>query len=324
MKDILSQSEIDELIQSLISPGEEPVSVKKDKIKPYDFSRPNKFTREQVRAIEDIFGNFAKLLSLKLSDFVRSSCFFEVTYIEEQTFFEYTNSVPKSSLIGIFGIKDSEHNASVELSYSVVQGMISLLLGGDGNNKQTIFSGFTEIEINLIKRVLKVFIQPMIDVWKSLVELAIKLERVENMGQHIQIAAPSDIIAIITLKAQIAENEGFINFCIPYLLIEPVLKIISSTQGYTRSSKEDGISHEEYIKTRIVNNIVEMVCSLGKAYLTLDEFDRIQAGDVIKLKKKTSENAELLLNNIPKFKVDIGQKNNHYAIKINEHIERTN
>ncbi|MFA7672261.1 MAG: flagellar motor switch protein FliM [Clostridia bacterium] len=323
MKDILSQSEIDELIQSLNSPSEEPVSAKKERVKPYDFSRPNKFTREQVRAIEEIFGNFSKVLSLRLSDFARSTCLFEVTYIEEQTFFEYTNSVPKSSLIGVFGIKNSEHNASVELSYSIVQSIINLMLGGDGKNDQETFTGFTEIEINLINRVLKVFIQPMIEVWKSYIDLGIKLERVENMGQHIQIAAPSDIIEIITLKAQIAENEGFINFCIPYLLIEPVLKIIASTQSYTLTSKNDGVSHEEFLKTKIIRNVVEMVCSLGKAYLTLDELGKIQVGDVIKLKKKTNENAELLLNNIPKFKVDIGQKNNRYAARINDSVERT-
>lgn len=322
MKDILSQSEIDELIQSLTTQSEDTSIIKKEKVRPYDFRRPNKFSREQVRAIEDIFGTFSKILSLRLSDFVRSNCLFEVTYIEEMTFFEYTNSVPKSSLIGIFNIEQTEHNASVELSYSIVQTMLELMLGGSGNCNQNLFAGFTEIEINIVKRVMKTFIQPMIDSWKVFIELMISLERVENMGQHIQIAAPSDVIAIITLKAQMAESEGFINFCLPYLLIEPVLKTIAATKGFTRISKDDGVSHDEFLKNRIKNEVVEMVCNLGHAYLTLDEFDRIQVGDVIKLKKKTDEKAELLLNNIPKFKVDIGQKNNRYAVSINNSIER--
>ena len=323
MKDILSQAEIDELIQSLNTKSEEPVLVKKEKVTHYDFSRPNKFTREQVRAIEDIFSNFAKLLSLRVSDFVRTTCFFEVTFIEELTFFEYTNSVQKSSLVGIFRVNQSDHNASVELSYSAVESIINLILGGDGNCNQNIFSGYTEIEINLIKRVLNIFIQPMLDVWKGFADIKLNLQRVENMGQHIQIAAPSDIIAIVTLKAHIAENEGFINFCIPYFLIEPVLRNIAVTKGFTRTSKPDGVSHEEYLKNKITNNIVEMICNLGKAYLTLDELERIQAGDVIKLKKKTTEQEEFLLNNIPKFSVDIGQKNNKIALRINNTIERT-
>ncbi len=322
MKDILSQAEIDELIRNLNSPEEELIPAKKEKVKSYDFRRPSKFTREQIRAIEDIFSNFSKMLSLRLADLLRSTAFLEVTYIEEQTFYEYTNSLQKSSLIGIFEFEQSEYNASVELSYSVVQSFINLLLGGSSQSRPELFSGFTEIEINLTKKVLKTFIQPMIEAWKNYVDLTIDFQRVENMGQHVQIAAPSDVIIIVTLRIQVAESEGFINFCLPYLLLEPVLKNIGLTQGFTRIAKDEGISYENYLKGKMDNNYLELVCNLGQAYLTLEDLQEIQVGDVIKLRKRVEQKADLLINNIPKYNVDLGRKDNSYAIRISNIIER--
>lgn len=320
MKDILTQSQIDELIGNINSNDEIIVPTKKDRVKVYDFKKPNKFTREQIRVFEDIYGNFSKIMSLKLSDQLRANCFLDVSYIEEQTFFEYTNSIPKSSLIGIYAVNNAENFFSLELSNSSAYGIIDLMLGGKGDDGSA-FEAYTEIEVNLIKRVLNMFSKPVEDIWANYMELDIKLDRVENMGQHIQIAAPNDVIAIVTMKIEIAKKEGFINFCIPYLLVEPVLKGLSTLQKFSQTLKESDKSYEEYIKNEIVDNSVELTCKLGSAYITLEDIDKMQSGDVIKLQKKIGEKAELVINGKPKFLVDIGLSNDKYAMKLRKSIE---
>lgn len=320
MKDILSQNQIDDLIKNMSSNAEVIVPIKKERVRVYDFKKPNKFTREQIRTFEDIYGNFSKIISLKLSDRLRANCFLDVNYIEEQTFFEYTNSIPKSSLIGVYKINNFDSYVSIELSYSTSYSIIDLMLGGNGN-ENVEFNGYTDIEMNLVKRVLKMLSQPIIDVWSNYVDLEVDLERLENVGQHIQIAAPNDVIAIITIKAEIANKEGFLNFCIPYSLVDPVLKEFNSTQKFSNTLKENDKSYEEYIKEEIVDNSVEISCCLGKAYLTLDDISKMQVGDVIKLKRTMNEKAEVMINNKPKFLADIGIKNNKYAIMISNTVE---
>jgi len=302
MKDILSQAQIDDLIKNMGSEEQAVVVPKKEKVKVYDFKKPNKFTREQIRVFEDIYGNFAKILSLKLSDRLRTNCFLDLTYIDEQTFFEYTG------------------NISIEFSNIIVYSIINLMLGGRGG-EDADFNGYTDIELNLIKRVLKMFSQPIENIWSKYTKLDVELGRLENMGQHIQIAAPSDVIAIITMKIEIAEKEGLINFCVPYLLVEPILKELDTKLVYKKALKENLKSFEDEMKESILEKHAEVTCRLGNAFLSMEDLRKIQPGDVIKLKKQKGERAEILINSIPKYLGDIGVKNKKYAIKIQSIIE---
>ncbi len=107
----------------------------------------------------------------------------------------------------------------------------------------------------------------------------------------------------------------------PYLLIEPILKDLDSKLVYTKVIKENEKSYEQEMKESISDKVVEIKCRLGNAFLSMEDINRIQLGDVIKLKKHVGEKAEILVNDIPKYFGDIGMKNDNYAIKIRSTIE---
>ena len=64
MGDVLSQSEIDNLLAALSS-GEVDADEFKDSgeksVKNYDFERPSKFSKEHLRTLENIFEHFGRL-----------------------------------------------------------------------------------------------------------------------------------------------------------------------------------------------------------------------------------------------------------------------
>ena len=66
MSDVLSQSEIDNLLAAL-STGELDVEemsrADEKKVKDYDFKRPAKFSKEHLRTLEIIYEHYGRLLS---------------------------------------------------------------------------------------------------------------------------------------------------------------------------------------------------------------------------------------------------------------------
>lgn len=324
MKGILSQSEIDDLIKS-ISNKEVDFDKLKDesrnsKIKTYDFRKPNKFTHEQVKVFNRIFGEFAKFLAMDISDRYRLSCFVELLYIDEQTFYEYTNSIGKTSVIGVLEAEPMSGMMAIELTNSVVNVLLNLILGGNGKINDSKES-YTDIELSLSKNILGSFLLPLRDSWDSIVTIEPSIERVETSGQNIQICAPNDTIAIVSLKTTIGTTEGIINCCIPYNIIEPYIKSMNSRSMFNSLTDNTDENNEEVLKKVISNEVVEVVCEIGKSFLTMDEINKMQAGDVIKINKSVNEPAELLYNNLRKYAVDIGVKNGKFAARVINNIE---
>ena len=77
MKEVLSQSEIDMLLNALstgeVSAEDIKIESKSDVIKSYDFRRPNKFSKDQLRTLHMIHDNFGRLASNFLSGYLRTS-----------------------------------------------------------------------------------------------------------------------------------------------------------------------------------------------------------------------------------------------------------
>ena len=76
MGEVLSQSEIDDLLKALSS-GELDVDEMKNgeekQVKNYDFARPSKFSKEHLRTLEIIFEHFGRLLATNLPAYLRKA-----------------------------------------------------------------------------------------------------------------------------------------------------------------------------------------------------------------------------------------------------------
>lgn len=319
MKGILSQNEIDDLLRKVTGPKtlnlEALKSIRKnDKIKPYDFRRPSKFTHDQIRVLSDIHGDFARLSSMVLSDWLRTPCFVELQYIEEQTFFEYTNTLLNSSAIGVIDIQPLGGDMVLEISHIAANSMVNLLMGGSPE-EGAVKQDFTEIELMLIRKALERFLLPLRNAWLNYVELTPVLTRVETNGQRAQITGPNEVVSIVTFKISVGSEEGILNCCIPSALLDPINSRLDRKNRFSivRTPTEN---NEETIKENIRNIAVDVKCELGKSLLTLDEIEMLQPGDVIRIHRKVGEPVDVTYNALTKFKADIGTRNGKYAVKI--------
>lgn len=327
MADILSQNEIDDLLAALNS-GEVDIKEiedekKEKKVRKYDFSRPDKFPKEQLRTLEIIHENFARLLNNFLSGYLRAIIELDVISVQSLIYSEFSNSISNPAILGIVEFEPFEGQIIVDLSSDIAYSMIERVLGGSaksGVSKEQKTP--TEIEMTLIKNILVKLINLLKEPWGNIVELSPKLKNIETNSQFAQIVSPSESIALITFNTIIGETEGMINICIPHYVIEPILPSLSSKLWFSKSNKRDmTIDEKSHLKMGLANSRVTVTAEFGKSKLNVKDVMNLQKGDIILLDKKAKEPLDIKVEDNIVFRGKPGVKNKNVAIQVVEMVE---
>ncbi|MBF8983086.1 flagellar motor switch protein FliM [Lutibacter sp. B2] len=324
MSEVLSQSEIDQLLEAINTGELDAQEIKEDineiKVKKYDFRRPDKFAKEQLRTLQIIHENFCRSLKTFLSGYLRSLVKVDVLSIEQLSNYEFTNSIANPAVLGIVDFSPLEGQIIVDIGPDIAFVFIDRILGGRGevfSEKRT----FTEIELSLIKKVIKEMIKRLIEPWENVIELSPRLEKVETNSQFAQIVSPSETIALITLSIQVGESEGMINICIPHIVIEPIVEKLNTKFWFSGNNKERTTEDEAAISRRIENTKVPIKAVLGTSRITVKEFMGIQIGDVIPLDSQINDDVKVFVGEQLKYFAVAGTNKKKMAIKIKQVIE---
>lgn len=147
MGDVLSQSEIDALLQGLASGEVDVEDIQNDSeksVKNYDFKRPSKFSKEHLRTMELIFEHYGRLLSTNLPVYLRKNIQVNVTSSESVTFSEFSNALSNPVILGVVNFQPLPGNIIVELSSNVAYAILDRMLGGQGDTLDKL-RDFSEI-----------------------------------------------------------------------------------------------------------------------------------------------------------------------------------
>ncbi|MFO7294598.1 MAG: flagellar motor switch protein FliM [Clostridia bacterium] len=320
MAEVLSQREIDALLEAFMA-GEVNINEIKEearekKVSVYDFKRPKKFAKDQLRTLQIIHENLARLMGSYFSGILRTYCQIELVSVEPQTYGEFINSLPAPVVLGIIGFRPLKGSIILEFSPNVVYAIIDRMLGGLGLAPEKV-RDFTEIEIVLIERIIKQLLPIMNSSWANVVNAEFTLEHIETNAQFAQLISPNEPIAIVTLDAHIGEVEGMMNICIPYLVIEPIISRLSSKHWFsTKLAEEDERKYYQLLAAQIEATPVEVRAVLGQASITIRELIELQKGDVIKLDKKVDEDIAIYVGDVKKFCGIVGLKKHNLAVQI--------
>lgn len=325
MGEVLSQSEIDELFKAL-NTGEIDVNDMQEAneqkgVKVYDFTRPSKFSKEQLRTLEIIFENYARLISTYLSGHLRTMVTAEVMNAEAITYSEFSNALINPVILAVTDFRPLKGSILLELSPNMGYTIIDRVLGGSGSGLNAI-RDFTDIERVILEKIFVQFVQLLVEPWQNVVELEPMLEKIETNSQVVQIISPNEIIALVTLNIKIGNVAGMMNICIPHLVIESIMDKLNTKFWFAQKEQELGPSYEEYIQKMIQKSKVPVRAVLGKTHITVKEFLDLMRSDIIKLDKDIDSDLDIYVGNILKFTGTPGEYKNKVAVKINQVITR--
>ncbi|WP_069997462.1 flagellar motor switch protein FliM [Cellulosilyticum sp. I15G10I2] len=325
MGEVLSQSEIDDLFKAL-NTGELNVTEMQDTkeqrgVKLYDFARPSKFSKEQLRTLEIIFESYSRLISTYLSGHLRSRVSVEVMNSEAVTYSEFANALINPVILAVTDFRPLKGSILMELSPNMGYTIIDRVLGGSGQGLEKIRE-FTDIERVILEKMFLQFVQLLTEPWENVVDLDPMLEKIETNSQVVQIISPNEIIALVTLNIKIGNVAGMMNICIPHLVIESIMDKLNTKYWFSQKEQELGPSYEEYIQKMIEKSRIPIKAVLGKTHVTVREFLELQRDDIVRLDKDIDSDLDVYVGNILKFSGTPGEYKNKVAIKINHVIKR--
>ncbi len=176
----------------------------------------------------------------------------------------------------------------------------------------------TDIELSVIEGIIVRLLGNLRESWANVIDLRPRLGNIETNPQFAGIVPPNSMVVLTTFDTKIGDVEGMMNFCIPYITIEPIISKLSAQYWY--SSIRKGITTENLslIKDQISDVQVEVIVKLSETVLNFNEIAAIHTGDVIRLKDSTKMDVEVLIGDSVKFKGKPGVVSKKRAVQVRE------
>lgn len=324
MADILDQSEVDALLNA-VSAGEVDATsglavggdgrIQKD-VSVYDFKRPERVSKDQMRALQTIHEAFARNFGASLSAFLRTIVDIRVATTEQLTYSEFVHSLPSPTCFNLLAAPPLNGQMCLELSPLIVYPIVDRLLGGTNTEIFIPQRPLTTIEMRLVDRIIDRALTNLSEAWSDAVDVKFEVVGTESNPHLVQIVAPNEVVVVISFEIKIGARAGTMSICIPFNVIEPVIGKLA-TQSWLAYSR--GASTTDQVR-RVTHNLrhanVELRAYLGQTTIRLGDLLTLAPGDILKLDKLVNRDFVMQVRGQNKFAGRIGQMRTYRAVQI--------
>ncbi len=325
MGDILSQEEVDALLSAVSSGELTPESVSQALIEKnvtlYDFRRPGRVSKDQMRTLHALNDSFARLFSTHLSPYLRTMVEISLVSVEQLTYAEFIMSVPDPTCISIFSMPPLEGSAVLEVNPAMVFAIVDRLFGGQGTGSSATRE-LTTIEKRIMRKIILKALDDLREVWSHLGSLQPHLLTIESNPQFVQIAWPGETVILASFEIKMQNSQGLMSLCFPFSLLENVISKLTSQYWITSASS--GVKDENRKLNKSNMRAIPMIMAgvLGHTDITMGDFVRLRPGDIIKIRSSITEPVIITAEGYPMYLAVPGNVNNRRGLKIIREIQQ--
>jgi flagellar motor switch protein FliM len=325
MADILSQEEIDALLDVVEDEGDDVLEGSEENLLPqrqvtlYDFKRPNRVSKEQLRAFRGVHDKMARSLASQISSIMRSIVEIQLHSVDQMTYGEFLMSLPNPTSFNVFSVKPLEGSGVIEINPSIAFPMLDRLLGGKGEPFDASRE-FSDIELSLFETILRVMMSTLKEAWAPVMEIYPTVESKESSPNVVQIVAQNEIVVMVVMEIIIGHSSGMMNICYPVISLEPILPKLASRDlmlNETSSKK----SRNTELQVLLGGAKVEVEANLGNAELTMGDILELQIGDVLRLSSAADDIVTVCVDGKERFRGEIGLRRFRKSIQLTEIID---
>lgn len=325
MTEVLSQDEIDQLLTAISTGDVEPEDTRqvaeRKNIRIWDFRRPDKFSKEQIRTVSFMHETFARLTTTSLATQLRSMVHVHVASVDQLTYEEFLRSIPSPTALAVINMDPLTGSAILEIDPAITFTVIDRLFGGPGEGAK-ISRELSEIERAVMESIIVRILGNMREAWSQVIDLRPRLGQIETNPQFVQIVPPTEMVVLVTLETKVEEVEGMMNFCVPYLTIEPIISKLSAQYWYSSVRRGATTENLNVLRDRLAGIGVPLVAEVGDITLSMKDVTALQPGHVIRLSNsRVGDPMIMKLGNRPKFECRPGVVGKKIAVQITRKIE---
>src|SRR5262249_2697105 len=208
------QQEIDAVFSNMRDQRRETPAVR------FDFRRPDRIPKSQVRAIHLLHDTFVRNLVSSLSAYLRSYLTVNLVSVEQLSYAEFLDGLPSPTCMVSLGLRPYDGNGVLELNPSLVFPILEMLLGGTGKSSPAIQRDVTEIEQKLLDGLFRIILHDLREACKPVTSVDFTIESMESEPQLLHILAPNEAVVAIGIEMRIGESVGMMNIAMPSIVIK--------------------------------------------------------------------------------------------------------
>ena len=321
--DVLSQVEIEHLLTAMDGSDDAPSrssgsapSRPREKVTIYDFKRPERVGKEQMRALQTMHEGFGRNFGAALSSLLRSIVEVKLTSVDQLTYSEFVFSLENPTCFNLITAEPLEGQLILDINPSILFPIIDRLLGGTANSSMMSRRPLTEIELRLVSRVTDLFLKEMRHAWENVLELDLRIDRVESNPQLVQIIPANEVVVLISFELTVGDTRGMVNLCIPFNSIERIGGKLSANSWVSYSKRPPTPQSIQYISDKIGNAPVEVVVELACTQITTADLIDLCVGDIITTEKDVQEPLTVFVEGKSKYTASPGKHKGRKAIRV--------
>ena len=313
----LSQQEIDAVFQSLHARKGDPNA---RKAAPFDFRRPDRIAKSQLRAIHVLHDNFVRNLSSSLSAYLRSYLIINLVSVEQLSYAEFLECLPSPTCIIALGLRPYDGNAVLEMNSSLIFPILEILLGGNGKTLISLQREITEIEQSLLDGLFRIILRDLRESWKGITNIDFSIESMETEPQFLQILAPSEAVVTIAVEIRIGDSVGMMNIAMPSIIIKMMRQKFDMQWSVRKTESTD--AEQARILDLIRESSMVLEARLEGPTIRMEDLIRLEQGDILSFDYPLRRPLECNINGKEKFRGRIVSSGEKLAFEVQDVIER--
>jgi flagellar motor switch protein FliM len=321
--DVLSQAEVESLLSAMDGRESDVIAdaatsrlKHREKISPYDFKRPERVGKEQMRSLQTMHEGFGRNFGAALSALLRSIVELKLTSVDQLTYSEFVFSLENPTCFNLINAAPLEGQLILDINLSLLFPIIDRLLGGGSDPTPPARRPLTEIELRLVSRITDLFCKEMKQAWENVLELNLSIDHVESNPQLVQIVPPNEVVVLISFELTIGDARGMMNLCIPFNSIERISTQLSSNSWVSYGKKLATPENIRRISGQLSAAMVEVVVDLAETNISTSDLIELRVGDIIATEKDVERPLIVSVEGRPKFHAKPGAFKGRKAIQV--------
>lgn len=288
---------------------------KKNKVTTYNFRRPDRLSKEQIRSLYRLHDLLAHSLSSSLPLFLRSFTEVSLISVEQQSYAEYIKGLSDPTNIFTFAVEHLRGSFAVEINSSVAFPIIDRMLGGSGEGLDEPRAA-TELELKILEGFLTNITDDYSEAWKPIFEFQTDLTGRETRPQLLQIAPPNEVVVAVVYKVQIGEATGFMSICLPIMMLEPII------EKFNPSSYESVKTTAPEAIRALLDNVstvrFPVACQLNASPAMVSDLMNLTIGDVLRTSHKVENPVDVCIGDVTKFRGKVAAHDGKMIVQVVE------
>ena len=289
----LSQQEIDAVFQNMTDRKRETPAVK------FDFRRPDRIPKSQVRAIHLLHDTFVRNLVSSLAAYLRSYLTVNLVSVEQLSYAEFLDGLPSPTCIVQLGLSPYDGYGVMELNPSLAFPILEMLLGGTGKGSGNIQRDITEIEQKLLDGLFRIILHDLREAWKGVTAVDFTIEAMETEPQLLHLLAPNEAVVSIGVEMRIGESVGMMNIAMPSIVIK-MMRQKFDQQWSVRKTHANASEQVRVLRT-LREGTLQMEARLEGPTLAIRDLLNLSEGHLLTIDYPVERPVELLVNGTHKY-----------------------